>query len=495
MKKRSSGILMPISSLPSNYGIGTFGKEAYNFVDFLENAGQSYWQVLPLVPTGFGDSPYQSCSSAAGNPYFIDLELLCAEGLIFEESLEALDFGANLDAVDYGKLYINRYSILREAFESSREILSNDISTFVDDNKDWIYDYSLFMALKRHFNMKSLLDWPDAKARNRNPKTLDKYRDLLKDEIDFEIFLQYEFYKQWAALKSYANSKRIKIIGDIPFYVSEDSADLWANRELFEVRINLTPKLIAGVPPDYYSETGQLWGNPVYRWSAHKEQNYQWWIWRLAHNMKLYDTIRIDHFRAIHSFWQVPASAETAAEGRWKAGPGMEFLDTIKLSLSEIDLIAEDLCDINENLQEFFSNCGIPGMTVLIFSLNPETESSYLPHNAIFNSVAYTSTHDSDTFIGWLSNSNKTDNTFAHNYLRLTDIEGLSWGAIKCVSASQAGLVIFPMQDILGLGSDSRINTPSTFGGSNWQWRIRKEAINDNVAKLLRDITETYYRL
>jgi 4-alpha-glucanotransferase len=493
--ERKSGVVLPVSSLPGPYGIGTFGAEARRFIDFLADAGQSYWQVLPLGPTGFGDSPYQSCSAMAGNPYFIDLPLLCEQGLLAPDELAAFDFGDDPDRVDYGALYRARLRALRLAFARRRPLV-RALRSFRAAQADWLPDYALFMAVKTHFGMAGLDDWPDTSIRARAPAALRRYRAALAEDIAFYEFLQYLFDTQWAALKAYADERRIRIVGDLPIYVSRDSVELWTRPELFQTRRDGRPRDVAGVPPDYYSETGQLWGNPLYDWRHHEQTGWAWWLRRLGHTRKFFDVIRIDHFRGFYNYWAVPAGAETALHGRWRRGPGLKLIRAIRAAYPDLPLIAEDLGDLDDTVRAFFAKTGLPGMDVLVYAFDPNGDSSYLPHNTRPNRVFYTSTHDAPPFLDWLTGeASDAQRAMAFAYLRLREDEGLSWGAVKAVWGSAAGLAMAPLQDILGLGADARINTPSTLGGGNWRWRVRAEALNDEVAARLRAVTHIYRRL
>ncbi len=492
---RASGLLLPLSSLPGPYGIGCMGREARDFLRFLQKAGQKYWQVLPLVPTSYGDSPYQSCSSIAGNPYFIDLDQLREDGLLTEEECRETDFSGQIDRVDYEKLYQTREPLLRRAFLRSGDRWERERAQFRLREEDWLEDYALFSAIKHSFGDVALSQWPDGALRRREPEALEKARKELREEIEFYCFVQFLFRRQWAALREDARSMGIQIIGDMPIYVSADSAEVWAHPELFQLDDRGFPTAVAGVPPDDFSATGQLWGNPLYDWKRHKATGYAWWIGRIRRAMDLYDVLRIDHFRAFRDYWSVPAGEETAMNGRWKDGPGMGFIRTIRRALPDARLIAEDLGDLTAKARHFFRQADLPGMGVLVQSFSTDSESEYLPHNRPRNSVYYTSTHDSETFLEWLTErADPAQRQLATDYLRLRLDEGLGWGAIRAVWASPAQLAIAPLQDVLGLGDDARVNRPSTLGGQNWQWRVRKEAFNDDVAALLCRMTRTYFR-
>jgi 4-alpha-glucanotransferase len=492
MIKRSSGILMHITSLPSQYGIGTFGKEAYEFVDFLVKAGQKYWQILPLGSTGFGDSPYQSFSAFAGNPYFIDLDFLTKEGLLSKEDYNILDFGNNPEKVEYEKIFNNRMAVLRIAFSKSKGKYKYNIEKFKEEHSHWLEDYALYMAVKEKFGLVSWQQW-DEDIKLREGKALKKYKEQLREEIDYWVFLQYLFFKQYNELKQYANSNGIKIIGDIPIYVAEDSADTWANSEIFLLDEAKRPTVVSGCPPDAFSETGQLWGNPIYNWEVLEKQGYKWWIERIRANSKLYDVTRIDHFRGFESYWEVPYGDENAVRGTWVKGPGLKLFDAIKEALGEINIIAEDLGFLTEKVIDFRIKSGYPGMKVLQFAFDSKEESDYLPHNYDKNCVVYTGTHDNDTVNGWLKNTNAQDVALAVEYLRLNEEEGENWGFICGALSSVGVLAVAQMQDYLGLGEEARMNIPSTLGG-NWKWRVKKEALSNKLSEKINKITKLYGR-
>ena len=488
---RKSGIILPIFSLPSNYGIGTFGVEAYKFVDFLKNSNQKYWQILPVGPTSYGDSPYQSFSTFAGNPYFIDLDLLVEDGLLAIPNIEKFEFGNDIDYVDYSVMYQNRYKVLRIAYKAKTEEFENKINIFKDENKEWIEDYALFMALKDYNKGVSWSSWDD-EIKFRTEEGLKKYKNLLKEEIDFHIFLQYLFFKQWNSLKSYANENGIEIIGDIPIYVAQDSADVWSNSSLFRLDENLNPIEVAGCPPDAFSETGQLWGNPIYDWDAMEKEDYKWWVRRFKESRKIFDVIRIDHFRGFESYWAIPFEEETAINGEWKKGPGIKVFNTIKKELGNIQVIAEDLGYITEEVRNLLDECGYPGMKVLQFAFNPNGDSEYLPHNYTSNYVVYTGTHDNDTIKGWYESLSKEEKDFCNEYSGMKSSED-NWEFIKLAMQSVADIAILQAQDILNLGTEARINMPSTLG-TNWKWRMRKDSLSEEISNKLRNLTRTYRR-
>lgn len=492
--KRGSGIIMHIASLPGKYGIGTFGKEAYEFADFLKKSGQSYWQILPLSQTSYGDSPYQSFSAFAGNPYFIDFDILEKDGLLNKNDYSERNFGNGHDTIDYEKIFIEKMKVLRLAYENSKNNEDEDFNNFQKVESSWLEDYSFFMALKNKFDLKSFQTWEDS-IRLREKESLNKYKLILSDEILFWKFVQYEFFKQWNKLKRYVNGLGIKIIGDIPIYVAEDSADLWSNPRLFLLdKETLKPIKVAGCPPDAFSATGQLWGNPIYDWNYLEETNYQWWISRIKHSLKLYDVIRIDHFRGFEAYWSVPNGEKTAQSGEWIKGPEMKLFDAIKRELGEVNIIAEDLGFLTKETIEFREKSGFPGMKVLAFAFSGESQNLYLPHNYERNCVAYTGTHDNDTVRGWIETTgSKVEIKNAIEYLRLTEEEGYNWGFIRGIWGSVADTSIALMQDFLNLGNQARINLPSTIG-NNWTWRMAEGSLNDELANKIYRLTKIYGR-
>ena len=494
--ERSSGVLLPVSALPSPYGIGTLGRAAYDFVDFLARAGQSWWQMLPVGPTGYGDSPYQSFSTFAGNPYLIDLDLLVEYGLLTEAEVKQGDFDASPDETDFEQLADTRWPLFRRAYSRVDDEMREKIAAFTEENAEWLPDYALFMALKEEkYHHMPVYMWPEKAVRDRKPAALAKVTEELRDEIDFRIFLQYIFFKQWTALREYANEKGIQIIGDIPIYVSADSSDVWTHPKLFKLKADRSPKLIAGVPPDYYSATGQLWGNPVYDWDAHRADGFAWWIWRMKSNMALFDVIRLDHFRGFAAYWEVRATEETAINGHWRKGPGMELFQAIEKALGPVKLIAEDLGVQTDEVRQLLAESGFPGMKVLIFGFTPDEDNEHLPHNYVPNSIVYTSTHDSQTVCEQIMDiCTEPEKQFAYRYLRTSHSEAMGWSAIKSVWASPARITMTTLQDLLSLGADARMNTPATIGGKNWRWRVRKEALNKTVSSMLGEITKTYMR-
>ncbi len=489
---RASGILLHISSLPGPYGIGTLGKSARNFADFLSEAGQKYWQVLPIGPTGFGDSPYQSFSSFAGNPYLIDLDYLVEDGLIERNFIIENTSIVSKTRVDYGILYIERNLILREAFKNF-DIEDKNFLDFVDGNDFWLRDYSVFMALKDLYKGKKWSSWPDEyKLRDQN--ALERLLISHKKEIDYYNFVQYKFFSQWKDLKDYVNKKGIKIIGDLPIYVAEDSSDLWSNPQLFLLKDDLSLKYVGGCPPDGFSDDGQLWGNPVYNWDIMKKDRYSWWISRIRWNLRVFDTIRLDHFRGFESYWQVPGGDTTAKRGKWIQGPGWDLFKNVIEDLNNPSIIAEDLGYMTKEVYDFREKTGFPSMKVLQFAFDPNASSDYLPHNYVPNSVVYTGTHDNDTILGWIKNARKEELDLAKKYFNITEEETFTWGLVRGALTSVAKLSIFQMQDFLFLGNEARMNNPGTLG-NNWTWRMENEEQYSEIALKLREFTRISGRL
>ena len=489
---RKSGILMAISSMPSAYGIGTFSKEAYQFVDFLKEAGQKLWQILPLGPTGYGDSPYQSFSTFAGNPYYIDLEKLTEEGLLTKEEIEVYDWGGHPEYVDYEKIYQARFEVLRKAFERFRSMTRPAYHEFLRDNADWLEDYAFYMAVKNHFEGRGWLEW-DEDIKLREEKSVAEYKEKLKDEIEFYKFQQYEFKKQWLELKDYSNNKGIQIVGDIPIYVALDSADTWAQKELFQLDEEGIPTSVAGCPPDAFAETGQLWGNPLYRWDYHKSTGYKWWMKRLKYCFELYDVVRIDHFRGFDEYYAIPYGDKTAEFGHWEKGPGYDIFETMKRVLGDKAVIAEDLGFLTDAVIELVRRTGFPGMKILQFAFNASEESDYLPHTYTGNCVVYTGTHDNDTTKSWYDMLDEPSRDFADRYLNIKDKTCAAWDFIRAALASVADTAIIPMQDYLELGTQARMNTPSTLG-DNWKWRMKKDACEKELAEKIRRLSKLYGR-
>ncbi len=484
---------MAVSSLPSKYGIGTFSKEAREFVDFLEKAGQRLWQILPLGPTGYGDSPYQSFSTFAGNPYLIDLETLAQEGYLRRQDCERYDFGTDSGSVDYEKLYRFRFRVLYQAYQNSCAETDPAYGEFCRENGDWLEDYTLYMAVKNIFGGRSWIEW-DTDIRLRRPEALERYREKCADEIEFYKFVQYLFFKQWRALKEYANKKGIRIIGDIPIYVAFDSADTWAGPELFQLNEDGMPVAVAGCPPDAFSKTGQLWGNPLYRWEYHRESGYQWWIRRIAHCRRLYDVLRIDHFRGFDAYYSIPYGDETAENGHWETGPGYDIFKALKAGLGKIDVIAEDLGFLTPSVLRLVKKTGYPGMKVLQFAFDSKAENAYLPHNYTQNCVVYTGTHDNDTTAGWFASLKRRDKSLVKRYLGIRRDQDALPALIRAALSSVADTAVIPMQDYLGLDGGARMNLPSTLG-RNWKWRMEAGACTDGLAAEIRAMTELYGRL
>lgn len=490
--KRSSGILMHISSLPGEYGIGDFGKGAYKFIDFLEMAGQKNWQILPLGPTSFGDSPYQSFSVFAGNPYFIDLDDFLNLGYLKREDIDNFDLGNNPEKVNYGLLYENKLSLLKIAYENSKEMLQEKLTEFYKANLDWIRGFSLFMTIKSLHNNNSWYNW-DIEYKNYNSDRVKEFEGENRDKIFFWVFTQYFFMEHWLRLKEYANKKGISIIGDLPIYTAEDSSDIWENPSIFKLNEDYTPEFVAGVPPDDFADKGQLWGNPLYDWEQMKDNGYNWWINRIVHSFKLFDIVRIDHFKGFESYWQIPYGEENAINGTWERGPGLDLFNKIRDDLGELDIIIEDLGFNTCELKKLVKETGYPNMNVLQFAFNPDEESDYLPHNMKEKSVVYTGTHDNSTVKSWIENMDCEEFKYIVKYLKLNFDEGLNWGIIRGAWASPANMAIAPMQDFLNLGSRSRMNTPSTLG-NNWLWRVKKEDLSFDLANKIRDLNKIYWR-
>ena len=490
---RTSGILLHISSLPSDYGIGTFGREAYRFVDFLSKAGQTYWQILPIGITSFGDSPYQSFSSFAGNPYFIDPDLLIYDGYLEKADIAGLDFGSDPEKADFGKLYEARYKMLRTAMKRFKKAPPKDYDEFCRENAEWLDGFALFMAIKNEAGGASWQKWEKG-LKTREKSAMDAEKVRLADEIEFYKATEYLFFKQWFKLKAYANAKGIKIIGDLPIYVSLDSADVWENPGDFELDENLAPVRVAGCPPDDFSADGQRWGNPLYNWRKMQEEGFPWWCRRAEFSAKIYDVIRIDHFRGFEAYWAIPASDKTAKGGAWVKGPGYSLFETLEKRMGKLPIIAEDLGFLTKDVKELLAKTGFPGMKVLEFAFDPKGDSEYLPHNIGKNSVAYIGTHDNEPLMLWLEKSPKAVAEFAKGYMNLTKEEGYNWGFIRTLMACPADTAIMQMQDILALSSGARMNTPAKAEG-NWAWRMRRECINDWLAEIIYKKTALYRRL
>ena len=489
---RKSGILMHITSLPNPYGIGSVGKCAYDFVDFLSNAGQSCWQILPLSPTGYGDSPYQSFSTFAGNHYLIDLDMLIGEGLLKQEEADAVCWCREEGRVDYGCLYSNRSKLLRLAY--GRFTPDEAFEKFVSDNADWLEDYALFMSLKEAFHGSAWQSWTEGLVM-RDPQVLARYRKEFADSIGFHSFLQYTFFRQWTALRSYANGQGIRIIGDVPIYVPLDSADVWSNPQLFRLDGSGRPKMVAGCPPDSFSADGQLWGNPLYDWDRMKETGFAWWIRRLEAASRMYDVVRLDHFRGFESYWAIPAGDKNAAGGSWQPGPGLDFIRAVQAALPNLDFIAEDLGYVTSEVRQLQEDSGYPGMKVMQFAFDSRETADYLPHTYPVNSVCYSGTHDNLTMQQWFDEAAPEDIAMAKSYLGLNEEEGLVRGMIRACMGSVSWLCVIQMQDYLELGACARMNFPGTLSADNWTWRAPKGFITEELTKRIFDTTQRYGRL
>ena len=489
---RESGILMHISSLPGPYGIGTMGKNAYKFVDFLEAAGQSYWQILPLTPTGYGDSPYQSFSACAGNHYLIDLDTLVEEGLLKQEEITGIAWSRQPDRVDFGTLYAQRSKVLKIA--CNRFVPNGDYQAFIRENSDWLEDYAIFMALKESMGGKIWLEWPE-ELKCHEPSALAAKRLALKAEVELQYFPQYQFDRQWKALRSYAGGKGIRIIGDVPIYVPLDSADVWAAPELFQLDGNRRPEVVAGCPPDAFTEDGQLWGNPIYDWERMADTGYAWWVHRLAAAAKMYDVVRFDHFRGFESYWAVPAGDKTARNGKWVKGPDHDFIQAIQKALPDLDFIAEDLGYMTPEVRQLQLDSGYPGMKVLEFAFDSREGSDYLPHLYPEDSVCYTGTHDNVTLKQWFDEASPEDVAYAKAYLGLNEAEGFIWGMIRGAMGSVSRVCVVQMQDYLELGKSARMNFPGTLSMDNWTWRAEEGFDGKALAEKILKITKLYGRI
>ena len=492
--KRSSGVLMHISSLPSPYGIGTLGKAAYAFADFLSDAGQSYWQMLPLGPTGYGDSPYQCASAYAGNPYLIDLDLLIEDGLLDADAVRALDWGSDAQRVDYGRIFQNRRGILYQAFLRGRERDTAAVRAFREEQAGWLEGYALFCAVKEHFGLRPFNEWDDD-IRLHTEAGIERFSRMLSEQVDYHVYVQYLFFKQWNALRDYLRGKGIRVIGDLPIYVPYDSADVWEHPSLFQLDGDCRPRCVAGVPPDYFCTDGQLWGNPLYDWDAMAADGYQWWVSRLRAAGTLFDVVRLDHFRGLESYWEVPYGETTARNGQWRTGPGMSLVQAIRDALPQLEIIAEDLGFLTPAVKKLLSDSGFPGMRVMEFGFeSADAQSRDLPHNYPVHSIAYIGTHDNMTAVQWLQEASPEQVGFAVDYLNLTEHEGLNFGMIRGLLGSPAVLAVIQMQDYLALGGEARMNTPSTLG-SNWQWRMTKEQFASLDLDRIRYYTTIYGRM
>jgi 4-alpha-glucanotransferase len=493
--KRSSGILMHISSLPTPYGIGTFGQAAFDFVDQLVLAGQRYWQVLPLGPTSYGDSPYQSFSAFAGNPYFVDLDKLCDEGLLDRDWISSITWGNGERQVDYGTIFVQRFPVLRAAFSRAKENWDRmqALDRFAAENADWLNDYALFMALKDENGGVAWENWP-YELRMREEWALQAARERLGESMRFYQFVQQQFYDQWASLRGYANERGIQIVGDLPIYVPLDSADVWSAPEEFLLDEQRRPRCVAGVPPDYFSADGQLWGNPIYDWDHMKQTGYAWWMRRMRSASTLFDSVRIDHFRGLSSYWSVDANAETARDGEWVPGPGADFVDRLKAAFPAFEIIAEDLGFLTDEVRLLLKGSGFPGMKVLQFAFDAREPSNYLPHTYDRHCVCYAGTHDNTTVASWFSEADPEDAAFSVRYLGLNDQEGYVWGMLRGGMGSVANLFIAQVQDYLCLGKEARMNIPGTLGGNNWKWRLLPGEITEELIEKISAMTKMYGR-
>ncbi|MCD7886361.1 MAG: 4-alpha-glucanotransferase [Clostridiales bacterium] len=496
--KRATGILLPLASLPGRYGIGSFSQSAYDWVDWLAAAGQSYWQILPLGPTSYGDSPYQSFSTFAGNPYFISLDALVEEGVLTRAECETADFGTDERDIDYKKLYDARYPLLHRAYERADVSHNADYLQFVAENQWWLSDYALFMAVKSRFGGKPWTEWAED-IRLRWGYAMDYYRRELYYDIEFQQYLQYLFFKQWNALKAYANGKHIQIIGDIPIYVAMDSADTWAHPELFQLDDSNTPVAVAGCPPDGFSATGQLWGNPLYRWDYHKQTDYDWWMSRLWFCFQMYDVVRIDHFRGFDEYFSIPYGETTACNGHWEKGPGLDLFRTMERRLGWHQVIAEDLGYVTDSVRQLVRDSGFPGMKVLEFAFDSRDSGSandYLPHNYIENCVAYPGTHDNETLVGWFDSIREDERAMVRRYLcdQATPKEELYRSMIGLIQRSAAAVCIVPLQDYLGCDNRCRINKPSTIG-TNWRWRVTEPELTPTLQAEILQTAKLFGRM
>ncbi|MGX5859281.1 4-alpha-glucanotransferase [Streptococcus sanguinis] len=496
MKKRQSGVLMHISSLPGKYGIGSFGQSAYDFVDFLVRTKQRYWQILPLGTTSYGDSPYQSFSAFAGNTYFIDFDILIEEGLLNEADVKGADFGDDPRKVDYAKIFDARRPIMEKAV--ARFLKADDLSdyeSFVKQNAAWLEVFAEYMAIKEHFDNLAWTEWPDEAIRRREAASLASYREKLDDKLTYHRVTQYLFFKQWLRLKAYANEHHIEIVGDMPIYVAADSADVWAQPHFFKTDAVGKPTCVAGCPPDEFSETGQLWGNPIYDWEAMDKDGYAWWIERLRESFKIYDIVRIDHFRGFESYWEVPAGSETSASGKWVKGPDYKLFAAVKEALGDLNIIAEDLGFMTDEVIELRERTGFPGMKILQFAFNPDDESIDSPHLAPNNSVMYTGTHDNNTVLGWYKDEiDDATRQYMAQYTNRKEYETVPHAMLRTIFSSVSFMAIATMQDLLELDSAARMNYPSTIGG-NWTWRMTAEELNPIIEGELYSLTKTYRRM
>jgi 4-alpha-glucanotransferase len=492
--QRASGILLHPTSLPSPFGIGDIGPEAYRWVNFLASTGCSLWQILPLGPTGYGDSPYQCFSAFAGNPLLISPELLHKDGLIGKDHLEKYQ-GLPSDPVDFGTVIPYKYTILNQAYQlfetQGTQQQKEDFAAFRNRESTWLNDFSLFMAIKESRGGGPWKDWPEP-FRKRNSKVLNDFKEKNQRSIDRHSFLQFLFFRQWSNLLDYAHKKDIKIIGDIPIFVAHDSADVWAHPELFFLDEDRNPTVVAGVPPDYFSPTGQLWGNPLYNWDTHKKDGYGWWISRFRAVLSMVDIVRLDHFRGFAGYWEIPAEEKTAVKGEWIQGPGKHFLSSVQEVLGELPIIAEDLGVITEDVEDMRVSFKLPGMKILVFAFDSDHSNIFLPHNYTRDYAVYTGTHDNDTVLGWYNRVNESERDFTRKYLAC-DGHDISWDLIRTAWSSVGIIAIAPLQDFLSLDNKARMNYPSTLGG-NWVWRMPLDALNEPLRARISEMNTLYGR-
>lgn len=491
---RASGILMPISSLPSPYGIGTMGAAARSFVDFLVKSGQAYWQILPVCPTSYGDSPYQSFSTFAGNPYFIDLDDLAKQELLLPEEYASIDWECTPDCINYGVMYEKRYAVLRCAAKRLLAKPGADYRRFVKENDFWLPDYALFMALKDAHNGACWLEWEEP-LRRREPAALAAARQQYADDVAFWQAVQFMFYSQWQALKHYANRQEIRIIGDLPIYVALDSVDVWSCPQEFQLDENLLPTEVAGCPPDGFSATGQLWGNPLFDWDSMAKTGYAWWVRRIKHMCSIYDVVRIDHFRGFAGYYAIPYGEATARNGRWREGPGYALFAAIKKKLGSPRIIAEDLGFLTEDVTALLKQCGYPGMKVLEFAFDPREPSNYLPHNYTENCICYTGTHDNETLMQFCENLSPESDAYAREYLGIGPDDDLPDAIIDAGMQSKANLFVAQIQDYLRLGAEARMNEPGTLKPQNWRWRLTPGQLTDALAEKIARLTNAAKRV
>lgn len=491
--ERASGVLLHITSLPNNIGIGTFGRSAYKFVDFLVESGQSYWQILPLTTTSYGDSPYQSFSAFAGNTHLIDFDLLVEDGFLTKDDYQDIEFGSNPLEVDYGTIYENRRPVLEKAVATFLKKRPANYKDFIQKNNFWLQPFAHYQSIKEFYNEKPLSKWPEP-IRMQEDESLKHHLEQLTDIIEYHKVTQYFFFSQWKQLKSYANRNNILILGDLPIYVAEDSVEMWITPQYFKVDENNKPLTVSGTPPDYFSKEGQLWGNPIYDWEYLEKTDYTWWVTRIRESFKLYDIVRIDHFRGFESYWEVPADSETAKDGRWQKGPGIKLFNAVKKELGNLPIIAEDLGVQTQALDELMEQTGFPGMKILQFAFDGEKENTHLPHHYPPNSVAYVGTHDNETAMGWAKDFASQENlTLASKYSHQKEDESIAAALNRTLAASPSKTVIYQMQDLLELDNKARMNVPSTIG-DNWKWRFKADALTTDLVEKLKDMTQTYFR-